>query len=193
MWDKEANVSLKIPLCSQGMAFSSTGLAILPLCDGEALDPPPPPCIAPPASVTTVHDSSSAAVQNSSVAAIHDSFLTPVHASSPFTNVDAVTTVTAITDVDVFATVVDVSQPPKGSDLDDYELDKDEENTFLPSLGAWLKPLNFTPPPTPPEPATPRLGVSEAVNCRLVSQSLMVPRLRKSRSCSLRKRSRNCL
>ncbi|KAL0865048.1 hypothetical protein Bca101_044166 [Brassica carinata] len=57
----------------------------------------------------------------------------------------------------------------QGSDLDDDELDEDERNAFVPSLGAWSKPLHFTPPPTLPEPATPRLGVSEAVKCQIAS------------------------
>ncbi|CAF2167609.1 unnamed protein product [Brassica napus] len=49
------------------MTFPSTGLAVLPLCDGEAPDPPPPPrSIAPPPSVTKTHDSSTAAVHYSS-------------------------------------------------------------------------------------------------------------------------------
>ncbi|KAF3495117.1 hypothetical protein DY000_02054606 [Brassica cretica] len=32
-----------------------------------------------------------------------------------------------------------------------------------------MKPLHFTPPPTPPEPATPRFVVSEAVKCQIAS------------------------
>ncbi|KAL0739438.1 LOW QUALITY PROTEIN: hypothetical protein Bca4012_015648 [Brassica carinata] len=175
------------------MSSPSTGLAVLPVCDGEALDPPPPPpSIAPPPFVTKTHDSPSAAVNDSSM----PSTTPPSLPSQMLLRFFAI----RYHGVDVVATAVDVAQQPASSNFDDDELDEDEENTFVPSLAAWSKPLHFTPPPTPTEPATPRLGVSEAVKCqidsfgrRLVRQSLMVPRLRRVRSCSLRKQSPNCL
>ncbi|KAF3590438.1 hypothetical protein DY000_02021542 [Brassica cretica] len=34
---------------------------------------------------------------------------------------------------------------------------------FVQSMRAWLKPHHFTPSPIPPEPGTPRQGVTEAV------------------------------
>ncbi|KAF3612194.1 hypothetical protein DY000_02045113 [Brassica cretica] len=34
-------------------------------------------------------------------------------------------------------------------------------------MGAWSKPLRFTPPPTPPEPATPKLGFTEVVKSQI--------------------------
>ena len=34
---------------------------------------------------------------------------------------------------------------------------------FVQSMRAWLKPHHFTPFPIPPEPGTPRQGVTEAV------------------------------
>lgn len=35
------------------------------------------------------------------------------------------------------------------------ELSSDSPTAFVPSLGAWAKPLTFAPPVTPPTPATP--------------------------------------
>lgn len=105
-------------------------MAVLPHCDGEAPDPPPPPSIAPPPSVTKTHDSSSAAVHDSSITAVIE--------------VAAISNVAAITPVDVVATVVDVAPPPESSDLDGDELDEDEENTFVQRLQPlWARGRNL--------------------------------------------------
>lgn len=94
---------------------------------------------------------------------LDSSLVDAIHDSSP---------VDAVTDVDVVAIVADGAQPPEISELeeeDGEQLDEAEGTNFVRSLGAWSKPLHFTPPPTPPEPATPRLGVSEAVMCQIDS------------------------
>lgn len=48
-------------------------------------------------------------------------------------------------------------------------LNPKKDTTFVCSIGAWSKPLRFTPPHTPSEPATPRLGISEAVKIQIAS------------------------
>ena len=62
---------------------------------------------------------------------------------------------------------------PTGLDEVSQKGDLDEETAketvFVRSMGAWSKPLLFTPPPTPPEPATPKLGVSEVVKIQIAS------------------------
>lgn len=45
----------------------------------------------------------------------------------------------------------------------------EQEPVFVQSLGAWAKPLHFSTSPTPPEPATPTLGISEAVKSQIAS------------------------
>ncbi|CAN6880052.1 unnamed protein product [Brassica oleracea] len=47
--------------------------------------------------------------------------------------------------------------------------DSDKGPTFVRSLGAWSKPLHFTPPPTPPEPATPRFEATEMLQSQIDS------------------------
>ncbi|CAN6841999.1 unnamed protein product [Brassica oleracea] len=51
----------------------------------------------------------------------------------------------------------------------DGEADSDKGIAFVRSIGAWSKPLHFTPPHTPSEPATPRLTISEAVKSQIDS------------------------
>ncbi|KAF2591931.1 hypothetical protein F2Q70_00039665 [Brassica cretica] len=56
------------------------------------------------------------------------------------------------------------------SEIEDSEAESDKDSeaesnkgiAFVRSIGAWPKPLRFTPPHTPSEPATPRLTISEA-------------------------------
>ncbi|KAG2293664.1 hypothetical protein Bca52824_040333 [Brassica carinata] len=64
---------------------------------------------------------------------------------------------------------VDEEAPPMVPTGDDDvsengDLDEEpaKETVFVHSMGAWSKPLHFTPPPTPLVPATPKLGVSDA-------------------------------
>ncbi|KAG2252181.1 hypothetical protein Bca52824_082317 [Brassica carinata] len=71
---------------------------------------------------------------------------------------------------------VDEEAPPMVSTGDDDvsengDLDEEptKETVFVHSMGAWSKPLHFTPSPTPPVPATPKLGVSDAVKCQIAS------------------------
>ncbi|KAL0643053.1 hypothetical protein Bca4012_041343 [Brassica carinata] len=107
--------------------------------------------------VSAAHDSSSVSdIHNSSlVTAVHDSPVAVVNESL----------IVAIDEV-----IEDKAPPPASSDLigvdDKDELNENEntaqKNTFVQSLGAWSKPLHFTPPP-------PQLGVSEAVQCQIHS------------------------
>ncbi|CAN6824623.1 unnamed protein product, partial [Brassica oleracea] len=60
--------------------------------------------------------------------------------------------------------------------VDEHEIDEeasdddsDKGPTFVRSLGAWSKPLHFTPSPTPPEPATPRFEASEMLQSQIDS------------------------
>ncbi|KAL0721894.1 hypothetical protein Bca4012_036493 [Brassica carinata] len=60
--------------------------------------------------------------------------------------------------------------------VDEHEIDEEEGDddsvkgpTFVRSLGAWSKPLQITPPPTPPEPATPRFEVTEMLQSQIDS------------------------
>ncbi|KAG2271470.1 hypothetical protein Bca52824_066025 [Brassica carinata] len=54
------------------------------------------------------------------------------------------------------------SPPLATTDSDSQDEEAVQRTGFVPTLGAWSKPLHFTPAPTPPEPATPRFGVLEA-------------------------------
>ncbi|XP_018448228.1 uncharacterized protein LOC108819674 [Raphanus sativus] len=47
--------------------------------------------------------------------------------------------------------IVEASSP----EVDVGELSYNPPNAFVPSIGAWAKPLAFSPPTTPPTPATP--------------------------------------
>ncbi|KAG2331009.1 hypothetical protein Bca52824_002189 [Brassica carinata] len=71
---------------------------------------------------------------------------------------------------------VDEKAPPMVPTGDDAvsengDLDKEpvKETVFVRSIGAWSKPLHFTPPPTPPVPATPKFGVSDVVKGQIAS------------------------
>ncbi|KAL0788977.1 LOW QUALITY PROTEIN: hypothetical protein Bca101_005223 [Brassica carinata] len=71
---------------------------------------------------------------------------------------------------------VDEEAPPMVPTGDDDvsengDLDEEpaKETVFVHSMGAWSKPLHFTPPPTPLVPATPKLGVSDAVKGQIAS------------------------
>ncbi|KAF2555803.1 hypothetical protein F2Q68_00013280 [Brassica cretica] len=55
----------------------------------------------------------------------------------------------------------------EASEKGDQEDEPDTETIFVPTMGAWSKPLRFTPPPTPPEPATPKLGFTEVVKSQI--------------------------
>ncbi|CAN7056869.1 unnamed protein product [Brassica oleracea var. botrytis] len=63
------------------------------------------------------------------------------------------------------------------SEIEDSEAESDKDNeaesnkgiAFVRSIGAWSKPLRFTPPHTPSEPATQRLTISEAVKSQIDS------------------------
>ncbi|CAN7085298.1 unnamed protein product [Brassica oleracea var. botrytis] len=55
------------------------------------------------------------------------------------------------------------------SENGDLDEEPTKETVFVHSMGAWSKPLHFTPSPTPPVPATPKLGVSDAVKCQIAS------------------------
>nr|VDD26482.1 unnamed protein product [Brassica oleracea] len=70
------------------------------------------------------------------------------------------------------ASVVNTVEEEEGDNETDEEAsddDSDKGPTFIRSLGAWSKPLHFTPPPTPPEPATPRFGVTEMLQSQIDS------------------------
>uniref|UniRef100_M4CQT3 Uncharacterized protein n=1 Tax=Brassica campestris TaxID=3711 RepID=M4CQT3_BRACM len=70
------------------------------------------------------------------------------------------------------ASVVNTIEEEAGDNETDEEAsddDSDKDPTFIRSLGAWSKPLHFTPPPTPPEPATPRFGVTEMLQSQIDS------------------------
>ncbi|CAF1815800.1 unnamed protein product [Brassica oleracea var. botrytis] len=55
----------------------------------------------------------------------------------------------------------------EASEKGDQEDEPDIETILVPTMGAWSKPLRFTPPPTPPEPATPKLGFTEVVKSHI--------------------------
>ncbi|CAF2115141.1 unnamed protein product, partial [Brassica oleracea var. botrytis] len=126
----------------------------------------PPTSSAVPPSVTHDQESSlvSVAHDSSSVSDIHNSSLVTAVHDSPVAVVNK-SLVVAIDEV-----IEDKAPPPASSDLigvdDKDELNENEntaqKNTFVQSLGAWSKPLHFTPPP-------PQLGVSEAVQCQIDS------------------------
>ncbi|KAL0674623.1 hypothetical protein Bca4012_002604 [Brassica carinata] len=66
------------------------------------------------------------------------------------------------------ASVVNTVEEEEGDNETDEEAsddDSDKGPTFIRSLGAWSKPLLFTPPPTPPEPATPSTLVENLEPC----------------------------
>ncbi|KAL0873449.1 hypothetical protein Bca101_023154 [Brassica carinata] len=68
--------------------------------------------------------------------------------------------------------IVDEKSPPPDRATDsatDLQEELDQEPVFVRSLGAWSKPLHFSTPPTPSEPATPKLGISEAVKIQIAS------------------------
>uniref|UniRef100_A0A0D3B157 DUF4283 domain-containing protein n=1 Tax=Brassica oleracea var. oleracea TaxID=109376 RepID=A0A0D3B157_BRAOL len=70
------------------------------------------------------------------------------------------------------ASVVNTIEEEAGDNETDEEAsddDSDKGPTFIRSLGAWSKPLHFTPPPTPPEPATPRFGDTEMLQSQIDS------------------------
>lgn len=56
--------------------------------------------------------------------------------------------------------ITEASSPLVDSDIvpltdEESELSSNPPNAFIPSIGAWAKPLAFAPPPTPQTPATP--------------------------------------
>ncbi|CAG7882743.1 unnamed protein product [Brassica rapa] len=63
-----------------------------------------------------------------------------------------------------------VEKPPDRAIDPAIEQEKmEQEPVFIKSLGAWAKPLHFSTSPTPPEPAIPKLGISEDVKSQIAS------------------------
>ncbi|KAF3545277.1 hypothetical protein DY000_02000930 [Brassica cretica] len=75
------------------------------------------------------------------------------------------------------ASVVNTVEEEEGDNETDEEAsddDSDKGPTFIRSLGAWSKPLHFTPPPTLPEPATPRFGVTEMLQKKRIGSEIEI-------------------
>ncbi|CAN7109843.1 unnamed protein product [Brassica rapa subsp. narinosa] len=78
---------------------------------------------------------------------------------------------------------VENSPPPDGASNQSIEQDEMaqeemvQEPVFVRSLGAWAKPLHFSTPPTPSEPATPKLGISEAIKAKLLHFGLQLVKM----------------
>ncbi|KAF3609124.1 hypothetical protein DY000_02045842 [Brassica cretica] len=81
-------------------------------------------------------------------------------------------TVVAASVVNIVAGDNEISEEAADEHETDEEVgddDSDKGPTFFRSLGAWSKPLHFTPPPTPPEPATPRFEATEMLQSQMDS------------------------
>ncbi|CAF2295812.1 unnamed protein product, partial [Brassica napus] len=80
-----------------------------------------------------------------------------------------------------------VEKPPDRAIDPAIEQEKmEQEPVFIKSLGAWAKPLHFSTSPTPPEPATPKLGISEDVKSQIASFWPSIGEATKSDDGSLR-------